>query len=134
MCRLTTNGARVIYPFRTPEFILIFSRVCVALCVVFCVVFYDHWLPDWPLSCHSIHRLLLPLWHLLTFHIIRKSWTVVDNAFGEFDPCTLNISFVDFEKEYSNYSRYKRLNVSSLLNSPYFTSDSQYCRYLVFPI
>jgi hypothetical protein len=36
------------------------------------------------------------MWHLLTFHIIRKSWTVVGNAFGEFDPCTLNMYFVDF--------------------------------------
>jgi hypothetical protein len=43
----------------------------------------------------------------------------VGNTLGECHaPCTLKISFVDFEKEQAHCSRYKRLNISSLSNSP----------------
>jgi hypothetical protein len=36
----------------------------------------------------------------------------------------------DFEKEYVRYSRYNRLNVSSVLNFPYFFSGVALTRYM----
>ena len=50
----------------------------------------------------------------------------MDNVFGEcHTPYTLKTSFVDLEKEQVHCICYKRLNLSSLPNSPYCFSDNQ---------
>ena len=54
-------------------------------------------------------------------YIETSPWTIVGNVFRECHVlCTINISFVDFNKELEDCNHYKKLKLSSLLNSSYF--------------